>query len=130
PAVEPFNALMVFDRNGALSKATLNSGSAWTLGLKPAEKGFDIDFSARNWTLPLGAPIQIGDIRMKGVLAGSEIVVPEFEAAALDGAVNGTLRVSWAQGVRLESELALARVSSKELIGAFTKDIAVTGRVE
>jgi uncharacterized protein involved in outer membrane biogenesis len=90
----------------------------------------EIDFSARNWALPLGAAIPVSDISMKGTLIGSEIVVPEFEARALDGKVNGTLRVSWAQGIRLESELALAKVSARDLVAAFTKDIAFTGRMD
>jgi hypothetical protein len=130
PAVDPFNAMMVFDRNGALKQATLSSGTAWTLGIKPGEGGLDLDFSARNWTLPIGAPIPVGDVRMKGKLTGTEIVVPEFEGSAMEGQVNGTLRVSWAQGVRLESDLSLAKVNAKELMAAFTKDISITGKLE
>jgi hypothetical protein len=57
-------------------------------------------------------------------------VVPEFEADLLEGKVNGTLRVTWGSGVHLESDLALARVSSHDLIASFTKDIALNGRME
>jgi hypothetical protein len=130
PPLEAFTAMLVFDRAGVLKQANLNSGTAWSLAMKPGDKGMDLDFSARNWTLPLGAPIPVGDVRMKGTLSGSEIVVPEFEGSAMEGQVNGTLRVSWAQGVRLESDLSLAKVSAKELVAAFTKDIAVTGKLE
>jgi uncharacterized protein involved in outer membrane biogenesis len=98
--------------------------------MRPAEKGMDIDFGARNWTPPIGPPVQIADVRMKGVLTTTELVVPEFEGVALDGAINGTLRVSWAQGVRMESELSIARVAAAQLVKAFTPAIAVTGRVE
>jgi len=130
PPVEPFTAGIQFNKDGTFRQATLTAGSAWSLGVKPGEKGVDLDFNARNWTLPIGAPIRIADVRMKGVLAGNEIVVPEFEGVALDGAVNGTLKVKWAQGVRLESDLSIARVSAAQLVGAFTKNIAITGRVE
>ncbi|HET6265783.1 MAG TPA: AsmA-like C-terminal region-containing protein [Usitatibacter sp.] len=130
PAVDPFNASLQFTRDGTLRQAHLTSQAGWSLYLKPGEQGVELDFTARNWTLPVGAPIPVGEVRLKGVWNGSEIVVPEFEADAMEGKVNGTLRVSWAQGVRLESDLSLARVSSKELIAAFTKDIAVTGRLE
>ena len=130
PPVDAFNATLSFARDGAFRQAQLTAPVGWSLGLKPGEKGVDVDFSARNWTLPIGAPIPVSDIRLKGVWSGSEIVVPEFEADAMEGKVNGTLRVSWAQGVKLESDLSLARVISKELVAAFTKDIAVTGRLE
>jgi len=130
PAVDPFTASLQFTRDGTLRQAHLTSAAGWSLYLKPGEQGVEIDFTARNWTLPVGAPIPVGDVRLKGVWSGSEIVVPEFEADAMEGKVNGTLRVNWTQGVRLESDLSLARVSSKELVASFTKDIAVTGRLE
>src|SRR5258706_1514959 len=130
PAIDPFDADLSFARNGAFKVAMLRA-AGWELGLKPGETGIDIDLNARNWILPTGGvPIPISDARLHGVWSGNEIVVPEFEAAAMDGKVNGTLRVTWGSGVKLESELALARVASKELIGAFTKDIAILGRLE
>ena len=130
PAVDPFSATLSFARDGTLRQAQLTATVGWSLGLKPGDKGVDVDFTARNWALPIGAPIPVGDVRLKGVWSGTELVVPEFEADAMEGKINGTLRVNWAQGVKLESDLSLARVSAKELMGVFTKDIAVTGRLE
>jgi hypothetical protein len=132
PAVEPFDAVLHFNRLGALQTARLQGGGGrWDLGFKPGEKGTDIDFSARNWVLPLGVAIPVSDVSLKGTLANGEILVPEFEASALEGKINGTLRVNWASGpVKLDTDLALAKVSAKDLIGAFTKDIAVTGKLD
>jgi uncharacterized protein involved in outer membrane biogenesis len=68
---------------------------------------------------------------MKGTLQNSEILVPEFEASTLGGKVNGTLRVNWANGpVKLDSDLALAKVSAHDLVHSFTRDIAVTGKLD
>jgi hypothetical protein len=133
PAVDPFDAVLHFNRLGALQTARLQGGGGrWDLGFKPGEKGTDIDFSARNWVLPLGGvAIPVSDVSLKGTLANGEILVPEFEASALEGKINGTLRVNWASGpVKLDTDLALAKVSAKDLIGAFTKDIAVTGKLD
>ena len=130
PAVDPFDAQLTFGRDGVFKQARLTA-AGWTLGLKPAEKGTDIEFSARNWIIPAGGvPIPVSDVQLKGTLAGNEIVVPEFEASAMEGKVNGTLRVTWGSGVKLESDLSLARVNAKELVAAFTKNIAVTGKLE
>lgn len=128
PALDPFDATLNFAPNGALRQAIL-TGTAWNLVMKPVDKAVDLDFTARNWTLPLGAPIPISDLSMKGTLAGNEIVVPEFEASILEGQVNGTLRVNWASGVHLESDLSLAKLDAKDLVGSFTKDISVTGKL-
>jgi hypothetical protein len=130
PAVGNFDANLSFTKDGALRLATLSSPGAWNLTVKPVDKGMDLDFSARNWTLPVGAAIPVGDVRLKGTWSGNEIVVPEFEADAMEGKVNGTLRVSWSPGVKLESELSVTKVSAKDLVGAFTKDISVSGKLD
>ncbi len=129
PAIDAFDATLSFGRDGVMRQAALSGGS-WSLVLKPAQKGMSFDFSARNWSLPVGVAIPVSDVSLKGTLEGTEIVVPEFEASAMEGKVNGTLRVSWASGVKLESDLSLAKVSAKELVGAFTKDISVTGKLD
>jgi hypothetical protein len=130
PPLDAFDATLNFARDGALGQARL-AGGAWNLVLKPVAKGgVDLDFSARNWTLPVGIAIPVSDVALKGTLSGSEIVVPEFEASTMEGKVQGTLRVSWASGVKLESDLAFSKVLAKELVAAFTKDIAVTGKLD
>ena len=130
PAIEPFNANLAFSKQGALERAALSGASGWTLVLKPADKGMDVDFNARNWQLPVGVPLQISTVQLKGTLEGSTLVVPEFEAHAMEGKVNGTLRASWEKGVRVESELSLARLQADQLMGAFTKNIAITGKLD
>jgi hypothetical protein len=122
PAIEPFEADLTFSKKGALSVARLLGPSGgWTLVMKPTEAGMDLDFSARNFTLPIGAPLQVGSVQMKGTLAGNQIVVPEFEAFAMEGKVSGSLRATWGTNVRLESELTLAKLHADQLIGAFTR---------
>jgi hypothetical protein len=130
PVIAAFDANLNFKRDGSLRLASLSAPGAWNLVMKPNEKGMDLDFSARNWTLPVGAAIPVSEMRLKGTWSGNEIVVPEFEADAMEGKVNGTLRVSWNPGVKLESELSVNKVIAKELVAAFTKDISVTGKLD
>jgi len=130
PAIEPFSALLTFTKQGALERASLSGASGWSLVAKPIEKGMDIDFSGRNWTLPVGVPLQVSSVQMKGTIEGDQLVVPEFEASAMEGRVNGTLRATWSQGVRVESELSVERLQANQLVGAFTKNIAITGKVD
>ncbi|HET7732060.1 MAG TPA: hypothetical protein VFK48_18705, partial [Usitatibacter sp.] len=130
PAVDSFNATLNFSRDGALRQAVLVSGAGWSLSLKPVERGFDFDASARNTTLPLGVPIVVNDVRLKGTWIGNEIVVPEFEADVMEGKVNGTLKIGWGSGVRLDSELTLTKLNAQQVVGAFTKAIAITGRMD
>jgi len=129
PGIDAFNADLAFDKKGEFRNARLQAPT-WSLAMKPGEGGIDLDLDLRNWTLPAGVNIPISSASLKGKWSGNTIVVPEFDGSALDGKVSGTLKVSWGPGVRLESDLALARVSAKELVGVFTRDIAVTGRLD
>ena len=129
PALDPFGATLQFGRDGVLKQAAL-SAATWSLSLKPVEQGFDFDAGINGMTLPMGAPLQVSGARLKGNWNGTQIVVPEFEADVLEGKVNGTLRVSWASNVRMESDLSVARINVQQLVGTFTKAIVVTGKGE
>ena len=132
PAMEPFGADMRFTRDGALRDATLREGGGkWTATFKPAGKGvMDVDFYARSWELPLGAAIPVSEVKLKGQITGSELIVPEFEADSMEGKVNGTLKVTWGSGVRMESDLSVAKVRAGELMKPITKDVTVTGKLD
>src|SRR6185437_49947 len=110
--------------------ALRGSQGQWNLLVRPNDKGYDLDLSVNNWTLPIGAAVPVSTARLRGTLEGSQITVPEFDAHVLEGTVNGTLQVSWTSGVHLESELSVTRINAKELINAFTPDIAVTGKLD
>ena len=129
PKIESFTAVLDYAKDGTLKQAMVSAGAA-NFNLKPKDAGYEFDASARQWTLPVGAPIPVSDVRMKGTWTGNEIVVPEFEADALEGKVNGTLHVTWGPTVKLESDLSLAKVSTAALVGSFTKSIAVNGRMD
>jgi uncharacterized protein involved in outer membrane biogenesis len=130
PALDPFDATLRFGKDGQMQTAALVAPH-WTLNLKPAEKGMDFTLGIRNWQLPVGTPIPISDATLKGSWDGAtQIIVPEFEADAMEGKINGTLKVDWSQGFRLESDLSVARLNSKELVASFTKDISLNGRLE
>jgi hypothetical protein len=130
PQPEPFEADLAFDKKGGLATAHLSGASGWSLDVKPAEGGMNLDFNAKNWTLPVGAPLQFSSLSMKGALAGNQITVPEFEGFAMEGKVNGSLRASWGSNVRLETELTLTKVLAEQLVGTFTKNIAITGKLD
>jgi len=131
PALDPFNADLRFRRDGTLSSANLRALTGqWSISLKPIEKGYSFVFNATNWTPPLGAPIPIFDATVNGTVDGSQIVVPEFQAHVLEGNVNGTLQVGWQSGVHLASDLSVSHMALKDLVKAFTPDIAFTGRLD
>src|SRR6185436_3636448 len=130
PSIEPFEATLDFAKGGALATARLSGAGGWSLGVKPGESGTELDFNARSWTIPIGVPLQVGSVQLKGTLSGNQIVVPEFEAFVMEGKINGSLRASWGNTVRLESEFTVNKMLADQLIGTFTKNIAITGKLD
>ena len=130
PPLEPFNATMTFERNGALRQAVLNAASGWAVTLKPAEQGMEFDATARNMNMPIGPAFPVADSRFKGTLIGKQIVVPEYEIETMGGSVKGSLKISWGRNVKLESEMAVAKINAGELVAAFTKAIVITGKMD
>ena len=130
PELRPFDAVLSFGREGSLRNATLSGEGKWNATIRPRDAEYDVNFSARSWALPMGAPVPVGDVTAKGVLTPNDITFSEFEADVLEGKVNGTLKVSWGPTIKLASDLALARVRADQLVRAFTPDIAVTGKIE
>ncbi|MBL0141555.1 MAG: hypothetical protein IPP91_05690 [Betaproteobacteria bacterium] len=130
PELKPFEATLSFGADGAFRNASLSGEGKWNATVRPREAEYEVTFAARNWELPLGAPVPVSEVSAKGVLTANDITFSEFEVDALEGKVNGTLRVSWGPTVKLASDLSLARVRADQLMGSFTRDIAVTGKVE
>jgi uncharacterized protein involved in outer membrane biogenesis len=58
------------------------------------------------------------------------LTVSEFEADAMEGKVNGTLQVAFGPSIKVVSDLSIARVKADQFMPAFTRDIAVTGKLE
>ena len=130
PEIKSFDVTLAFGRDGVFKNASLSGEGKWSGTIRPSAAGYDVSFNARNWDLPVGAPVPVSDVTAKGVLTANDITFSEFEADVLEGKVNGTLKVSWGPSVKLASDLSLARVRADQLMGAFTRDIAVTGKVE
>ncbi|MCA3001552.1 MAG: hypothetical protein ACK5RJ_10635 [Burkholderiales bacterium] len=144
--LEPFDAELEFDQKGKISRASARTRDGkWSLetsvdlNSRPPEGGIQpwvVDFAARNWTPPLGPGIPFASISGKGSWSGQEIFFPEMEAKLLDGAATGNLRITLpsaptAKGLLLaQSEFKVARVKVDQLVGAFTRDIALSGRME
>jgi hypothetical protein len=132
PVVNPFDATFDIDSKGVIKRVMLSGDKKWTVVLKPSPVAgaYALEFNAREWQLPMGAPVPILDVKLKGTLTKDEIVVPEFEADAMDGRINGTLKVNWENGFKLASDLSVVKLQAKELVGSFTRDVVVQGRVE
>jgi len=143
--LEPFDAELNFDRNGALVRGSARDrGGQWSLETavdKLAEvadgaaRPWTVEIAARNWTPPIGAGIPLAVLSGKGSWTDGQIVFPELEAKLLEGSAKGNLTILIPRGaipnavISARSEFTVARIKVDDLVGNFTRDIAMSGRM-
>lgn len=144
--LEPFDAELNFDRKGALVRgAARTRDGKWSLDTsidkvievpEGTARPWTVEVAARNWTPPIGVGIPIAVFSGKGSWTEEQILFPEFEAKLLEGSVKGNLKISFPGGVNpnavisAQSAFSVARIKVDDLMGNFTRDIALSGRLE
>ncbi len=139
-AIDVFDGELTFNRKGEISRAHAKTRDGkWTLDVSPDKSNppvsgvaapWVIDFSARNWTPPIGASIPFLALTAKGVWLGDEMVFTGMEAKLLDGLGKGDLKVNLTNGIAAQADFSIERFKVEELLGIFTRDISITGRAQ
>lgn len=82
-------------------------GQGWTVGIE----GF-------GWA-PFGNPAyQFQSLQAKAELQGERLLVHDMDSVILGGVFKGNWSLDWNSGLAMNSELALARINLKQLLGA------------
>jgi DNA-binding transcriptional ArsR family regulator len=145
-ALDPFDAQLQFDRNGRIVRGAAKtrdskfSIEAYAGTTNPPSEGaiapWVVDVAARNWTPPIGAGISFSMLSGKGIWADNQIVFPDLEAKLFEGSGKGNLTItlpgsSLANGqIMAQSEFTIERAKVDQLVSTFTRDIALSGRME
>jgi hypothetical protein len=129
-SVTPQKASEVAAASPVVATPVLPSAALETALAAPAGPQWAVEFTARNMTLPLGAPIPINNLDAKGTLTGQELNLNQIQATLLEGSGTGTLRADWKQALNFSSSFGVQRVKVEKLAEVFTRDIALTGRME
>ena len=139
-ALDTFDGEILFNRKGEIKSGSARTRDGkWALDIIPDKANpplegqpqpWIIDFTARNWTPPIGVPVQLGAITAKGSWVGDDITFSGIDAKLLEGAGKGNLKINLSKGIVAQSEFTLERIKADELISVFTRDISITGRTE
>ena len=145
-ALEAFDAELNFNRKGALIRgAARTRDGKWSIETavdkvaevaEGAARPWTVEIAARNWTPPIGAGIPLAVLSGKGSWTDGQILFPELDAKMLEGSAKGNLKISFPGGaspnavISAQSEFTVARMKVDDLVGNFTRDIAMSGRLE
>ncbi|MBL8524741.1 MAG: hypothetical protein JNN20_13705 [Betaproteobacteria bacterium] len=136
--VDEFDADLKFSKAGKMTAANVRAkGGKWTFDAvqdKAAGEGaapaWVVDFSSRGMDMPLAAPVPISSLTAKGTLVGDAMEFPQVEVKLLEGSATGNVKVDWKQGVSVTSEFSAEKIKVDQLTSVFTRDVALSGRLE
>ncbi len=138
--LDAFDGEVIFNRSGAISRGHAKSRDGkWTLDLSPDKTNppvagvaapWVIDFSARNWTAPIGTSILFASLNARGIWLGDDMVFSGIDAKLLEGAAKGDLKINLTNGIAAQADFTVERFKVEELMGSFTRDISITGRAQ
>ncbi|HEX2199827.1 MAG TPA: hypothetical protein VHG88_14555, partial [Burkholderiales bacterium] len=102
-------------RDGSM-RLQIRSGGAFT-------------FTAKRWTLPVGAPLLFEMVALQGSLKGDQLDLPSVQGAIYGGKVAGSLRASVGKQWTLSGNASLAGVDLVPVQQALGKAAKLSGRL-
>lgn len=86
-------------------------------------------FTAKNWTLPVGAPLLFEMLALQGSLKGEELDLSRVEGELYGGKVAGSARASWGKQWQVSGNATLADVDLVPVQQALGKTAQLSGRL-
>ncbi len=92
--------------------------------------GGSFNFTAKNWTLPVGAPLQFERVALQGRVQGEQIELPSVEGHIYGGKLAGSLRGTWGKQWALSGNASLAGVDLVPVQQALGKPAKLSGKLK
>jgi hypothetical protein len=122
-----FNADLQLGEGLRVERAVLESRDrSMRLHVRP---GGSFDFTARNWMLPVGAPLLFDTVALKGSVKDEEIALSSVEGQIYGGKVAGSMRASWGKQWAVSGNASLAGVDLVPVQKALGKPAKLSGRL-
>ena len=117
--------------NGRLEYAALSfdDGRA-QVTVKATAGATAVELTARDWATPTEPALSFERLDASGTLEGSRLVLGRVEGLLDDGLVKGDLTLDWSVGLVAEGRFSATNLELQSLIGGFTRDFSVGGRLD
>lgn len=116
------NQPLLVDMATADDKAKLN--------LTPDAGGWKLDFSASEWQLPMGPPLQFASLKATGRVDQNQLVLSALNASMYGGQVQANIELSWQKGWRLAGQAKTSRLEMASFLQALKLKAPLRGRLD
>ncbi len=126
----PFNARVSLNSKGEPGDATITTQDGKLKALiKPDQKNYLIDASAKSWKLPFGPAIVFDELIVKGVATLNSADFSQVSAKLYGGTVSGKANIGWQKGLQLKGSFDIDQVELKQLVPLLSPGTNVSGRL-
>jgi len=102
--------------DGALNSVALyNAERKLSMKLEPKGGRADIEISASDFPLPVGADLALSEFLAKGTVTRGELALSEVEARGYGGRLVGNMRLRWSNGWSMEGEFAVHQMEAGKI---------------
>jgi uncharacterized protein involved in outer membrane biogenesis len=127
----PFDARISLGSDGAAKEASIATVDGKLNALiKPDNKKFLLDLSAKAWALPAGPALLFDELRVKGVATLADLNLSEISAKLYDGTAGGNATLSWRKGLQLAGRLDVRHMEMKHVATLLSPDTRVSGKLD
>jgi len=126
----PFDARLTLSGDGNFESASIvTRDGQLKVFVKPGLSNYQIDASAKAWTLPAGPAIHFDELVVKGVATTKGANISDLRAKLYGGTVQGKMAVGWQKGMQLKGSANVTQVEISPLLKALGKPGNMSGRL-
>lgn len=116
-ALGPYNAAISLTREFDIREISIGRRDKTArLRLTGRENGFDVSFTAHDWNVPIGRPVHFASLRINAFLRDQDLDIKDLRAAAYNGTLAGSGRLTWGSTPHLTGHLDIEHVAMEPII--------------
>lgn len=127
--VGPTSGILDFKEDGQVENLTVNSADGkLQLQIQPAEpESFNLQFSAKNWKLPFGYPLDFEYINITGKSNRNVLQITDIRAGLYNGLIAGNGQLIWEDKLKLSGQFNARNIRAEQLIAVFSPVTRASG---
>ena len=127
----PFDSRIDLNNDGKLVEASIKtSDEALSISIKPDQSSYLIDVYAKQWILPIGPPLLLDELNIKGVATSNDVKLSKINAKLYDGSASGSISLSWFKEYKLNGNLDINQVEMQKIASMLSSKTHFSGKLE
>ncbi len=126
----PFDAAIALsDRSELEQVSVVTRDGKFRANIKPDAGRYAVEVLAKAWRLPLGPPLVLDELNIKGVATHTDLKTSSAQARLYGGTVNGSATLAWSKGSQLRGAFDVNQLELAPLAALFSPRTGISGRL-